>query len=310
MTTDRPQVLVVDDERGLADLYSAWLEAEYDVETAYGGLAALELVDHETDVVLLDRRMPDMPGDEVLTELRSRDLSCHVAMVTAVEPDFDIVEMGFDDYVVKPVDRDELEALVERMLAMEDIDPGAQAYYSNVSKKTALESQKDGRSLDGNEAYAKLNRGIETYGSMVVSFAEDAIKANKRSFMARDQSEAKLRLKQWRRRLDSLDENDPLQRVAREKIEELEADIHDGGNGAETRFLEAVAEGFIAEGLWIDGRVKRALNLILYNRDRETFIINRQSLDDLAQNGSTSKFEVSEEVREIARKELRKRAGP
>ena len=117
MSEQLPLVLVVEDEPDLADLYAAWLGDEYRVRTAYGGREALDELDEadEVDAILLDRRMPGLSGDEVLTAVRDRGIDCRVAMVTAVEPDFDILEMGFDDYLVKPVSKDDLLGVVETM---------------------------------------------------------------------------------------------------------------------------------------------------------------------------------------------------
>lgn len=109
-------VLVVDAPANLADLYGEWLTDTYLVRTAYGGEEALEKLDEAVDVVLLDRRMPDLAGDEVLTQLRERDLDCRVALVTAVDPDFDIIELGCDIHVTKPVRRDDLHETVETLL--------------------------------------------------------------------------------------------------------------------------------------------------------------------------------------------------
>ncbi|MDY7082664.1 MAG: response regulator, partial [Halobacteria archaeon] len=61
-----PTIVVVDDEQAVADMYYEWLEGEYDVKKAYDGEEALEKIDQDTDLVLLDRRMPGMSGDEVL----------------------------------------------------------------------------------------------------------------------------------------------------------------------------------------------------------------------------------------------------
>ena len=66
LMVDDLNVLVVDDESGLADLYAVWLGDDHEVETAYSGQGALEEVTDDTDIVFLDRRMPQMSGDEVL----------------------------------------------------------------------------------------------------------------------------------------------------------------------------------------------------------------------------------------------------
>lgn len=79
------------------------LEDEYDVETAYGGRQSLEKIESETDIVLLDRRMPGISGDEVLAEIRDGDLECRVAMITAVDPELDFFGMPLDGFLLKPV---------------------------------------------------------------------------------------------------------------------------------------------------------------------------------------------------------------
>ncbi|WP_435181917.1 HalX domain-containing protein [Halorussus sp. AFM4] len=161
MSPDQPTVLVVDDERDVADLYAMWLEGDYRVRSAYEGEEALAVLDDAVDVVLLDRRMPGRSGDEVLARIRERDIDCRVVMVTAVKPDFDILEMGFDDYLVKPVSKDELHEAVERMLTRVDYGTQLQEYFSLVSKRAVLESEKDPESLESNEEYDRLQAEIE-----------------------------------------------------------------------------------------------------------------------------------------------------
>lgn len=113
---DEPRVLMVDDEKQVADAYALRLEDVADVSVAYGGEEALAVVDEgrPPDVVLLDRHMPGLSGDEVLDELRDRELTTRVIMVTAIDPDLGIVEMPFDDYLSKPVDRADLHAAVDQ----------------------------------------------------------------------------------------------------------------------------------------------------------------------------------------------------
>ena len=123
MSAERPNVLIVEDERELADLYGEWLEmAGCSVRTAYDGRAAIEYLDSEVDVVLLDRRLPEIRGKQVLERIRDSERDCSVAMVTAVEPEVDIVEMGFDEYIVKPVEQAELTDLVDELST--ELPPG------------------------------------------------------------------------------------------------------------------------------------------------------------------------------------------
>ncbi|QKG91510.1 HalX domain-containing protein [Halorubrum salinarum] len=164
MSEQPPLVLVVEDEPDLADLYAAWLGDEYRVRTAYGGREALDQLDeadNQVDAILLDRRMPGLSGDEVLTAVRDRGIDCRVAMVTAVEPDFDILEMGFDDYLVKPVTSDTLRETVEGLLRRGEYDSEVQELFSLTSKKAMLESEKSANDLADNEEYQRLTDRIE-----------------------------------------------------------------------------------------------------------------------------------------------------
>jgi len=154
-------VLVVDDERDIADLYSTWMEGEYDVRTAYGAEEALDEASEAVDVVFLDRQMPEMNGDEVLEVLRERALECRVVMVTAVDPDFDIVDMPFDDYLTKPVMLDDLHGAVDRMLTRENYDERMQEFFSLASKKATLEAEKDRVELQSNDEYEELESEVE-----------------------------------------------------------------------------------------------------------------------------------------------------
>lgn len=137
--SDEATVLVVDDERDLAELFKAYLEPAYDVYVATSGSEALSLADDDVDVILLDRRMPAMSGDELLSELTERGVDAQVALVTGVEPDADIVDMPFDDYLTKPVSKSDILALVEVLLVRSTYDECCQRFFSLASKKLALE---------------------------------------------------------------------------------------------------------------------------------------------------------------------------
>jgi DNA-binding response OmpR family regulator len=159
---DQPTVLVVEDEHALIELYVRWLEDDFRVLTASGGEEAIEQFDESVDVVLLDRLMPGMSGDEVLQELRKHDSSCQVAMVTAVEPDFDVISMGFDDYLTKPVERQELLDTVQRLLSRTEFNGIEQELYALSSKQAALRASKPKEELEENEEFAELQARIDS----------------------------------------------------------------------------------------------------------------------------------------------------
>ncbi len=158
---NQPTVLIVEDEHALVELYARWLEGDYTVLTASGGEEAIEQFNEDVDVVLLDRLMPGMSGDEVLQELREWNTNCKVAMVTAVEPDFDVISMGFDDYLTKPVERQELLDTIQRLLSRSQFDTIEQELYALSSKQAALRASKPKEELDENEEFAELQRRIE-----------------------------------------------------------------------------------------------------------------------------------------------------
>ncbi|WP_335998566.1 response regulator [Halorientalis halophila] len=161
MSQGSPVVLVVDDNRAIANTYTAFLSDEYDVRTAYDGKEALDELDEGVDVVLLDRRMPEVSGDAVLEEIESRQLDCRVVMLTAVDPDFDIIDMGFDEYLVKPIEREELNEVVNEMLERATYDDDFRRFLALVSKKATLEKEKSSAELEASEEYEKIKRRLQ-----------------------------------------------------------------------------------------------------------------------------------------------------
>lgn len=155
-TSDDPTVLAVDDDEKLLETYRMWLDADYDLRLAAGGEEAIEKLDDDVRVVLLDRLMPGLSGDEVLERIRESEVDCRVAMVTAVEPDFDVAEMPFDAYVPKALDRETVSETVERLVARGEYDDVLRDHYAVAEKLSTIEEQKSDAELAGNQAYQDL----------------------------------------------------------------------------------------------------------------------------------------------------------
>lgn len=159
-TTEGGTVLIVDDDRDVVRTYRRYLEDSYAIREAYDGDEALDELDEEVDVVLLDRLMPGVSGGEVLDRIRDRELSVRVAMVTAVDPDFDILDMGFDDYITKPTGYDELRETIETLLDLNRHAENVREYHSLLAKREALRDGKAAYELERSDAYADLEAKI------------------------------------------------------------------------------------------------------------------------------------------------------
>jgi len=114
------KVLVIDDEETTVQLIAILLDRRgYDVVKAYSAEEGLRLAyRHQPDLVLLDIMMPDMDGWEVCKRLREMS-DVPIIFLTARDETTDIVrglEMGADDYVVKPYNNEELVARVRAHL--------------------------------------------------------------------------------------------------------------------------------------------------------------------------------------------------
>jgi DNA-binding response OmpR family regulator len=115
----RKDVLVVDDDKEIVRVVRSYLEqANYDVSVAYDGSTALRILQHERPtVVVLDWMLPDYDGLEIIRQVRQdKNLAgTFIIMLTARVEDTDKIvglEMGADDYVVKPFNPRELVARV------------------------------------------------------------------------------------------------------------------------------------------------------------------------------------------------------
>jgi DNA-binding response OmpR family regulator len=113
-------VVVVDDERPLADLVARYLTREgYRVEVAYDGPAGLELIARlDPDVIVLDLMLPGIDGLEVARRVRATS-DAYLVMLTARSDEVDRIvglRVGADDYVTKPFSVAELVARIQAML--------------------------------------------------------------------------------------------------------------------------------------------------------------------------------------------------
>ncbi len=116
-------VLTIDDDDTILSMVEAILEkAGHTSVCASGGQQGLEIVqDNQPDAILLDRKMPQMDGNQVLIELKADEKTCDipVIMLTGDSGINDVsacLELGAIDYIVKPFNHDNFLTRLDRVL--------------------------------------------------------------------------------------------------------------------------------------------------------------------------------------------------
>lgn len=150
-------ILVVDDEAAIVQVIRERLEREgYQVVVAQDGQAALVAatggaVQDRPNLILLDLMLPDMDGFEVLRRLRQRGSEAPVIILTARDDDVDVVvglELGADDYMVKPFNPRELVARVRAILR-------------RAARMTDVEVQPPASGVEGESAQPAATSGLQ-----------------------------------------------------------------------------------------------------------------------------------------------------
>jgi two-component system, OmpR family, KDP operon response regulator KdpE len=120
MTAAPLKVLIIDDEPPIRKLLRMGLTTQgYDILEAGNGKAALEILNQNPDLVILDLGLPDIQGHELLRTIRSRNESVPVVVLSSRGDEVGKVQaldLGADDYVTKPFGMDELLARMRAAL--------------------------------------------------------------------------------------------------------------------------------------------------------------------------------------------------
>jgi len=141
--SEQEKILIVDDNEANVTLIEAFLmgsDPNYILLKAYGGNEALELAKKERpDLILLDVMMPDLDGFQVCEKLRQDPsfAKMPIIIVTAKNQDEDIVqslEKGADDYIIKPVNSEELNKKIRLLLSKAEKGKLPSQYYLEVQK--------------------------------------------------------------------------------------------------------------------------------------------------------------------------------
>lgn len=127
----KQKILIVDDDNNIAELISLYLTKEcFDTMIVNDGNSALEaFVQYSPNLILLDLMLPGIDGYQVCREIRAKD-NVPIIMLSAKGETFDKVlglELGADDYIIKPFDSKELVARVKAVLRRYQATPKEEA---------------------------------------------------------------------------------------------------------------------------------------------------------------------------------------
>ena len=149
-----PRILVIDDDPNVTSVVKRGLAYDgHHVDTASSGAQGLAIArDHTPDLVIRDLMLPGLDGYEVLARLRTADSTLPVMMLTARDGTADQVkglELGADDYVVKPFTFEVLSARVKALLRRSEMDHPEVMRFEDLSLDTGTRrAQRGDRTID------------------------------------------------------------------------------------------------------------------------------------------------------------------
>jgi len=145
-TKVKKKILVVDDEKDIVDIlkYSLEKEQEFTVFTAYNGKEALEQMENQPDLVLLDIMMPETNGFEVCKQLKQNPATSKIPVIflTAKENEIDEIlglELGADDYIHKPLSPRKVIARIKSVIRRSNLELEKNSKLDEVIKFKNLE---------------------------------------------------------------------------------------------------------------------------------------------------------------------------
>jgi len=143
--SDKPVILVVDDDKNTRDGLQRALQRHYDVVTAESSDAALALLAGGTavDVLLSDLRMPGADGLSLLRRVNAQHPRTICILLTAygsVETAVEAMKQGAYDFLTKPINLDHLDMLVARALKSRDLEKKVETLESQLNEKFGMES--------------------------------------------------------------------------------------------------------------------------------------------------------------------------
>src|SRR3982074_1230417 len=143
---DRTTVLVVDDEDGLRQALTRFLgRLGYNVQAAANATEAMQqLSTHNPQAMLCDIRMPETSGVELLPKVLAQDPDLAVVMLTAIDEPRTAIEclkLGAYDYLIKPVDLEELELSLQHALRQRQLEVDRRELEQWLAREVAVRTR-------------------------------------------------------------------------------------------------------------------------------------------------------------------------
>ena len=133
-------ILIIDDEKSQRDILSGYLKKKgYTIFIAISGEDGIKIAkENLIDIILSDFKMPDMTGIEVLEVVKKMNPEISFIMITAfgtVENAVRAMRLGADDYISKPVDLDELDILIDKIIGHKDLKSENEMLKTQLQEK-------------------------------------------------------------------------------------------------------------------------------------------------------------------------------
>lgn len=170
------RVLIVDDEPGLVDLFEMWLEDGYETVTAKTSKAGLEKMSPSIDAALLDRDLGTMDGSDLAVGIREVKPDIPIAFVSGREPDSEILQTGFDDYLVKPIGKNDLHTTLEFFETLVSLDDSYRDYAKVLRQQAVINETTN--TISKSET-AELRSTLETYRKELDQFPQQVETSHK-----------------------------------------------------------------------------------------------------------------------------------
>lgn len=134
-----PQILIIEDDKNMAALFEEYLKDEPCVITRVSdGINALDALNNASfDMVLLDLKLPDMDGFDILTHINEKAMGCTVVVITgqgSMNTAIEAMRLGAHDFLVKPTDKERLVTTLRNALENQEMHDVIQTYQKRIDR--------------------------------------------------------------------------------------------------------------------------------------------------------------------------------